>query len=516
MVEASPRRVLYPPADGSSRKLAVRKQAIIHHRNLLQQSFCPGIVLTPSFQDSPSISPYRPLSLSEDTLGVLGSRMLPSTIVPSPPLQSIPQVPPVEDDNPRVRHRGLHGQSQLRPHRVGGDQPGLSGNDDRMRRTAGSTRLRQSPRDNDRQQSQRDQAYGPRVPFWRPGQRQSLYDWAPATPPEEEFESRLIPPLIDGGELDDEILGDAPLSHRAYSPSPPLSGSPSRTRIHREPSTNIRMYENLFGTSIDPLFRPTPVQPSRQNPRRPVRSRPQWHSWSWEREREREARDDASRSRSEWRDAETMLRPRPFRTRSENRRDLSSSSASSYELEEVIKYLAKLRTSSGPEESLRLAVKAGFNRGDDWLEVLDDESRYDDLLLDTHSLHVAETSWLKVGGVFWGSQTTPLVVPAVHQRSAVSSASSTSSLPSNTTGAAASYPDESRRTSRASSHYINNPHQWTVKVIISSIDYSQLRLSKCIALQKIYSFFIANRGQFPRNLHSRDDGSLYRFSKTCF
>lgn len=175
-----------------------------------------------------------------------------------------------------------------------------------------------------------------------------------------------------------------------------------------------------------------------------------------------------------------MLRSRPFRVRSENYRD---SGSSSYELEEAIKYLAKIRTSSSHEESLRLVVKAGFNRGDDWLGMLDEEPRYDDLLLDTHFLHVAETSWLKVGGVFWGSQTTPPVVPIVYQRSAVSSASSTSSLPSNTTAAAAaSYPDESRRAvGRASSYYNSNPHQWTVKVIISSIDYSQLRLSRCIA-----------------------------------
>ncbi|KAL0632968.1 hypothetical protein Q9L58_008126 [Maublancomyces gigas] len=316
-------------------------------------------------------------------------------------MQSIAQAPPITDnDSLRARHRGFHGQSQPRPHRIAGDLPGPSGSDDRMRRMTGSTRLRQSLRDSDlRQQPQQDQAYGPRVPFWRPGQRQSLYDWAPATPPEEDFENRSLPPLVDGGELNDEMLRNAPFSQRADSPSPLISLSQSQTRAHRDPTVNIRMYESLFGTPIDPSFQSTFMQPIRQNPRRPIRPRSQWHGWSWEREHEREGRDDASRSRLEWRDAEVMLRSRPFRIRSENYRDHIASASSSCELEEAIKYLAKLRTSTSLQESLQLA---GFDRGDDWLKMLD-EIRFDDLLLDTHFLHVAETSWLKVGGVFWGN-----------------------------------------------------------------------------------------------------------------
>lgn len=401
--------------------------------------------------------------------------------IPSPLMQSIAQAPPITDnDSLRARHRGFHGQSQPRPYRIAGDLPGPSGSDDRMRRMTGSTRLRQSLRDSDlRQQSQQDQAYGPRVPFWRPGQRQSLYDWAPATPPEEEFENRSLPPLVDGGELNDEMLRDAPFSQRADSPSPLIPLSQSQTRAHRDPTVNIRMYESLFGTPIDPSFQSTFMQPIRQNPRRPIRPRSQWHGWSWEREHEREWRDDASRSRL---DAEVMLRSRPFRIRSENYRDHIASASSSCELEEAIKYLAKLRTSTSLQDSLQLA---GFDRGDDWLKMLD-EIRFDDLLLDTHFLHVAETSWLKVGGVFWGSQTTPPVIPVVPQRSTVSPASSISPLPPNTT-ATGSYPDDPGRVAgRALLYYSSNPHHWTVKVIISSIDYSQLRLSKYVASQVLH------------------------------
>lgn len=346
-----------------------------------------------------------------------------------------------------------------------------------MRRIARSTRLRQSLQDNDlqQQQPQQDQAYGPRVPFWRPGQRQSLYDWAPATPPEEEFGSRSLPPLVGGGEPDDEILRDSPSTQPANTPSPLVSVSQSQTRVHRGSGADMRIYESLFGTPIDPT---SLMQPAQQNPRRPIRSRSLWHGSSWERENEREGRDDAFRSRPEWRDAEVMLRSRPFRVRSENYRDPSASTYPSYELEEAIKYLANIRTSSSPEESLRLAVKAGFNRGDDWLKILDEESRYEDLLLDTHFLHVSETSWLKVGGVFWGSQTTPPLVPVVPRRSAVSP-TSTSSLPSVNTAVIGPHLDDPGRVAgRASLYYSSNPHHWTVKVIISSIDYSQLRLSK--------------------------------------
>lgn len=352
-----------------------------------------------------------------------------------------------------------------------------------MRRMARSTRLRQSLQDNDlqRQQPQQDQAYGPRVPFWRPGQRQSLYDWAPATPPEEEFEGRSLPPLVDGGEPNDEILRDAPFTQRANSPPRLVSVPQPQTRVPRESDANIRIYESLFDTPIDPHFQSTLMQPTQQNPRRSIRPRSQWHGWSWEREHEREGRDDTSRSRREWRDAEVMLRSRPLRIRSENYRDPSASVSPSYELEEAIKYLANLRTSSSPEESLRLAVKAGFNRGDDWLKILNEESRYEDLLLDTHFLNVSETSWLKVGGVFWGSQTTPPLVPVMPQRLIVSP-TSTSYLVSTDTAATGSHPDGSGRVAgRASLYCSSNPHHWTVKVIISSIDYSQLRLSKHIA-----------------------------------
>lgn len=386
------------------------------------------------------------------------------------------------------------------------------GGDDRVRRIARSTRLRQSLQGNDlqQQQPQQSQAYGPRVPFWRPGQRQSLYDWAPATPPEEGSDSRSLPPLIDGGEPNDEILGNSPSTQQANIPSPLVSVSQSQTRVHRGSGADMRMYESLFGTPIDPT---SLMQPAQQNPRRLIRPRFQWHGSSWEREHEREGRDDAFRSRAEWRDAEVMLRSRQSRIRSENYRDPSASTYPSYELEEAIKYLANIRTSSSPEESLRLAVKAGFNRGDDWLRILDSESRYEDLLLDTQFLHVSETSWLKVGGVFWGSQTTPPLVPVVPRRSTLSP-TSTLFLPPVYTAVTGPHPDDPGRvTGSASLYYSSNPHHWTVKVIISSIDYSQLHLSKHTTLQILHSL-PTDHEECLRNGYSWHDGSFHGFPKT--
>ncbi|KAH8147011.1 uncharacterized protein LAJ45_08810 [Morchella importuna] len=409
---------------------------------------------------SPSISPYRAPLLSEDTPDSLPNRMFTSTIVPSPLLQSVAQAPPVMDneENLRIRARGLHGQSQLRPHRASVDQLGPGSSDDRIRRVSGSARLRQSLRDNDpRQLSLTERSYGPRIPLWRPGQRQSLYDWAPATPPEDEYESRSLPlpPMIDGGEPHDEMLRDL-LRYRADSPPPSAVPGPL-TRAYRNLDNDVRM----------------------QNSRLLLRSRPPWHGWNWDREHVRERREDLSRSRSE-RDAEVVLRSRPFRTRDENYRDQSTGPSSSYELEEAIGYLAKLRFSNSSDESLCLAVKAGFfSRGDDWLEIIRDKSMYDDLLLDTQFINVAETSWLKVGGVFWGSQTTPIISAVPPSRPTISSDSSSASLPSNTTAAAISYQDDPHRESGSASSYYSNssPHHWTVKVIISSIDYAQLRLT---------------------------------------
>jgi hypothetical protein len=110
--------------------------------------------------------------------------------------------------------------------------------------------------------------------------------------------------------------------------------------------------------------------------------------------------------------------------------------SASKEVERAIDYLATVRLCRSPEESLRLAVRAGFHSGEDWLELFEQQPKCDDFVLDTMFLRVQETSYLRAGGVFWGEQVAP----------------SACSVPGS---------------------------QWSVKVSVESIEYSQLRLSRC-------------------------------------
>lgn len=119
----------------------------------------------------------------------------------------------------------------------------------------------------------------------------------------------------------------------------------------------------------------------------------------------------------------------------------------SKDVERVIDYLSAVRMCRTPEESLRLAISRN-----DWCELFDQQPKCEDFVLDTSFLKVAETSWLKVGGVFWGSQVAPTAL-----------SSSARSSPRGSTSFGSSF-------SSASS-------QWSVKVSVSSIEYSQLRLT---------------------------------------
>lgn len=122
----------------------------------------------------------------------------------------------------------------------------------------------------------------------------------------------------------------------------------------------------------------------------------------------------------------------------------SISFTSCKELEVALKYLERLRGCNTVGESLRLALSLGFTRDTAWSCFDGCDCSIDDFLLDTRMLKALETSWLDIGGTFWGSQTT------------LSSNSTTSSI-SDTQG--------------------YSPNRWTVQVNISGIDYANLRLN---------------------------------------
>lgn len=269
-------------------------------------------------------------------------------------------------------------------------------------------------------------------------------------------ENRSLPPLFSQGQgvLDDELpLRDLPFSARAYDAiQESQQQNPEPTR-----------YRELVGitSGSDSTLRTAIIHSIRNNSSNTRRG--QWHEIiamerALGRSNERTGttsqtmtemggmgESSSSRSRPEWDREGSSNRARSFRSRMDTAVGAASGRNStlpsaSTEIEGAIDYLSKIRACHTAEESLRLAVRAGFNNAEDWLELFD-HPRCADILLNTMFLGAAETSWLKAGGVFWGTQTTPTL----------------SFLSNTSTG--------------------SNTNRWNVKVIISSVDYSQMRLT---------------------------------------
>jgi hypothetical protein len=297
----------------------------------------------------------------------------------------------------------------------------------------------------------------------RPGQRQSVYDWAPAAAPaggDDDPASRSLPPMSsDSMEVDGDSLGGLPFSVRAsqfMEAVTPEGGTGNRSAGATGAGTGT--------ASADSTFRMAVMQSLRNRRPRTVMSR--WR----DSDRTRERRDDASRPVLEWGGTVPAVRSSGLRPAASN---LPSAS---FEVEEAIDYLSKVRTCHAPEESLRFAVRAGFNRAEDWLQIFDEQPEWDDFVLDTSFLGAAETSWLRAGGVFWGSQTTPIT------NCAHPSISSTRSSFSTGPSSISSSSDSARGLNRTGSTSSAASNQWSVKVSISSIDYTQMRLSKSLPL----------------------------------
>ena len=148
-------------------------------------------------------------------------------------------------------------------------------------------------------------------------------------------------------------------------------------------------------------------------------------------------------------------------------------------LEEAIKYLERLRSCDTYSERISSAAEGGFLRG----EYL--THNHDDFILDTTTISPPpESSWLKVGGVFSGSQ---------HAAGAVLPSYQVTSRPTRRTGLAPWTSDVSSpslllggppnpNTAVTSYSSLIGPSattddNWPVKVTINSIDYSTMTLS---------------------------------------
>ena len=403
-------------------------------------------------QDTPSLSPHR----RSDTLpGVaeLDARNFQITARYQLPLI---------DESFRLR---TSGPPLNRSHRH--DPAGTSGLDGGRPRRPGASRPRRNSRDQDLRHP-REHAYGPRTPLVRPGERQSVYDWAPVPPPvppasappgiDDEPTSRSLPPLLG---YEDDLPRYFPFTSRDFSAMLEAGG----IRLMGEAQRS--RYSDLFGgggggggasnsssssatTTTSTSATVAPVT-ARNTNRRITRPRVYWPDPAISLGRDHQARermmDDA--------DTDAILRSRFSRIRPGHEGSLDSRlPEASKEVEKAIEYLSKVRGCRTPQESLRLAVRLGFHSGDDWSRLFDEQPKCDDLVLDTSFLRVAETSWLEAGGVFWGSQIAPTMSPTYETSSTRSIASSSGSTSS----------------------------QWTVKLSISSIDYRQLRLSKFTSL----------------------------------
>ena len=147
-------------------------------------------------------------------------------------------------------------------------------------------------------------------------------------------------------------------------------------------------------------------------------------------------------------------------------------------LEEAIKYLERLRFCDTYSERISSAVEGGFTKLREYFTY-----NHEDFILDTTTIAAPpESSWLKVGGVFTGSQ----------------HAAGGSSLPSyNFANSSTTDPSAPRRAVRIAStrtvsaqtpssnwttHHpsicpANHDEQWPVKVTIHSIDYVAMTLS---------------------------------------
>ncbi|MCJ1315736.1 hypothetical protein MMC15_001056 [Xylographa vitiligo] len=147
-------------------------------------------------------------------------------------------------------------------------------------------------------------------------------------------------------------------------------------------------------------------------------------------------------------------------------------------LEEAIKYLERLRFCYTYSERISSAAEGGFLRG----EYL--TNNHDDFILDTTTISPPpESSWLKVGGVFSGSQHSAgnalpsyQVTNRPSRRSGVAPWTSEVSSPSLLGG---NLNADTARFSRSSLIHDSaaTDDTWPVKVTINSIDYSTMTLS---------------------------------------
>ena len=331
-----------------------------------------------------------------------------------------------------------------------------------------------------------DTRYGNRVP-----QQQSLYDWAPASSDDEEEEdytSHLQPPESDADRDDfsrgyyDGATEDLGLSRYSSLESAPIYRSRRRSDTATAPT--LPQPESYLRTTAL-------LHSARRHTRFSTRSRNHLQSYILDRERTGQDRDERERSSST-----RLYRPpdmiaannhhqqqqqRELRARVDAYRQrylenpTGNPPAVSRWLEEAIKYLERVRFSRSYEESLTSAAAGGFVREEFF------SNNHEDFILDTASIDPPpESSWLKVGGIFSGSQHAANGSQSVLYRLSdrPSTPQFTTTRPNHTEPG--SLPNNPRHSSIPTATNTRNPtgdERWPVKVTIHSIDYTTMTLS---------------------------------------
>ena len=238
------------------------------------------------------------------------------------------------------------------------------------------------------------------------------------------------------------------------------------------------------------------LQSVRRHARFSTRSREQLENYILERERSNQLNDELGgapltrqrtletptrRAQREHEEQEARIRSRISATeRARHGIPSESPPDSSHWLEEAIKYLERVRFCDTLTERFASAAEAGFSQSKYFTDL-------DDFILDTTTIPPPpESSWLKVGGVFSGSQHAAggaglpsYQVTSRHYRQPASSRSNPQIVPYAPSTSTPHTPSSQPPTliSAAVSLASSTSDCWPVKVTINSIDYNNMTLS---------------------------------------
>ena len=326
------------------------------------------------------------------------------------------------------------------------------------------------------------------------------HGWAPGSSDDEEETHHGLP---SGSQSSAQLYNERAVRRSNWGSSIPVTAwTPSSSSRHsyRNPDQSHFVENGVGGapTVTESSLRTTALlQSVRRNTQFSARSRNQLQSYILDRERVGHENEDQERVQARIRrQANRAIEERQqedlrqrWQTEAYRQRYLDTPSATpggeKRWLDEAIKYLERLRFCESYQESLSSAAAGGFVRGEFFTH------NHEDFILDTTTIEPPpESSWLKVGGVFSGSQhaaggsslppyyvQTQAEIPSLNR-----GGSTTRTIPQIRRGSPMNPSTRIPRSTYASlttpnPHPVDNDERWPVKVTIHSIDYTTMTLS---------------------------------------